>query len=126
MALLPTLSSDIIESFPVESITHELQSKRNERSAAKSSSSALVAPASEAGTSDISNLTTSQFTDNKASQQDENTNDSNSSAPNQNSTSNSIVLTTQDSTILVDKAPRKSKTQLWQELKIECMLLIVI
>lgn len=135
MALLPSLSSDIIDAFPVENITQELQAKRTEK--------ALRSAASDAGTSDISNITTgvsvpttfASSTGNNISNKDSSSSTTASdsqSKDTQNSNTNTQSVTASSismapapgsaSTIevFVDKKSRKSKTQLWQELKIEC------
>lgn len=106
MALLPTLSSDIIDTFPVEALTQELQAKRTEKAILRSSSKAL----SDA-TSDISNVTTGLVPKNTSDEDTKAENEEDSIVMKQEAGSESIVQ--------VEKAPKKSKTQLWQELKIE-------
>lgn len=113
MALLPTLSSDIIDTFPVEALTQELQAKRTEKAILRSSSKAL----SDA-TSDISNVTTGLVPKNTSDEDTKAENEEDSIVMKQEAGSESIVQ--------VEKAPKKSKTQLWQELKIECMWLNII
>lgn len=76
MALLPTLTQQIVDKFPVEKITNELQAKRTEKL--------------------------------KSSQTSDDMNGSELTFP----SSSSVV------SVDVDELPKKSKTQLWRDLKI--------
>lgn len=101
MALLPGLAADILEKYPVEKITKELQAKRGERISVRS-------PLSDTGVSDISNLT--------------GLTEANSDLNNtQEITESTIsIRETEASTLQVNIKPKKTKSQLWQDLKIQC------
>lgn len=101
MALLPGLSEDVLDKYQVEKITKELQAKRTERVTSGKG------PQSEAGASDISNLTgpteaTSGDNDAKGL-----------------SDSNININDTEASTVEI--SVRKSKSELWQDLKIQSL-----
>lgn len=121
MALLPTLASDIIDAYPVEHITQQLQQKRS----VKAGRSA----ASDAGISDISVPTKDQEDSNgqQQSQDTAETTPQNQAGLDTSTASVAAQETESGSTVLVDKVPatpatpRASKTQLWQDLKTECM-----
>lgn len=113
MALLPGLAADVLDKYPVEKITQELQAKRTERTTLAGAGAVRTAM-SDAGVSDISNLTgpTEATTDISHSQHQEEVTQSQIS-----------IQETQDASTLlqVNIKPKKSKSQLWQELKIQCM-----
>ena len=103
LALLPTAAEDIIEALPVENITHELQQQK----AAKLGRS--TAP-SEISPSEISSVAPTVAGDDKSAA---------------STTGESFVHTSQmGASALGSEAPKskKSKTQLWNELKISCGL----
>lgn len=104
MALLPGLAADVLDKYPVEKITQELQAKRTERTTGVARTAM-----SDAGVSDISNLTGPT----------EATTDHNQDDVTQSQIS---IQETQDASTLlqVNIKPKKSKSQLWQELKIQC------
>lgn len=102
MALLPGLSQDVLEKYQVENITKELQAKRTER--------VVRGPLSDAGVSDISNLTgPTEATSGENGGGDELTE------------SGISIRGTESSTLEVNVKPKKSKTQLWQDLKIQSL-----
>ncbi|VVT54461.1 uncharacterized protein SAPINGB_P004087 [Magnusiomyces paraingens] len=90
MALLPGLSADIIDAYPVESITQQLQQKRS--AASRSVVSAEGAP-SETGSESVAGAMAPTTT----------------------------TVEGEASAVLVETRPRASKSQLWQELKIEAI-----
>ncbi|CAN6604755.1 peroxisomal biogenesis factor 3 [Trichomonascus vanleenenianus] len=92
MALLPTLTDQIVEKYPVESITAELQAKRTERS---------IRSIDGSETSSQVGLAESVQT-----------------LPSETSVSSSVVADIPSAT----EAPKKkTKTQLWKELKIQSL-----
>jgi len=117
LALLPTATENILESLPVESITHELQQQRTARLARS-------AEASEAAPSELSSMAPSTTDGEKKNIQ--------------NPSSESYVDVTQTETnttsVLAEgsqpdqeqqQRPRKSKLKLWNELKINCEEILI-
>lgn len=100
LALLPTAAEDILEALPVEDLTQQLQQKRAERLARLG--------AGEATGSELSSVSPSITEDDRRSLSSE-----------------SYVRASQlgESTVGEDaKRVKRSKTQLWNDVKITCML----
>lgn len=97
MALLPSLSGQVMEKYPVEKITQELQAKRGEKKATPAS----VADTEATGVSDLPSETSINSSSVSAEQKHQ--------------------PPPQDATVAVQEQPKKSKTQLWKELKIETL-----
>lgn len=111
MALLPALASDVLEMFPVEKITKELQAKRTEKTTTNNNTSINRSPLSDAGVSDISNLTGPT----------EMTSDQPINTHNREITESSIsIKDAEASTLEINIKQKKSKSELWQDLKIQC------
>lgn len=100
LALLPTATENILEALPVEELTRELQKKRAERLARTSGSDVLT---SEPSSTDPS-VTEEDGKSLSSFQAD------------------SFVHASQlaDSTTPEAQSPRRSKAQLWNEVKISC------
>lgn len=111
MALLPSITFDIIDHFPVEKITQELQSKRSEKNK-------LLSAKETKSVSDSSELVGSTKQDDSANNISNSNNKDSQDGP-------GIVINDglDDSIVSVQKVSQsntpKSKTQLWQQLKIE-------
>lgn len=106
LALLPTAAENILEALPVENITHELQQQKAER-LGRSPGASELAP--------------SEFSSGSPSNVDE---DGRSLSSFQ---TESFIHTSQMATSTLEvgepQKPRKTKAQLWSELKIDCELL---
>ncbi|KAF5093603.1 hypothetical protein D0Z00_003969 [Geotrichum galactomycetum] len=103
MALLPSLFIDVLEKYPVEKITQELQAKRTEKTIARSTFS-------DTGVSDISSSFTAPSDMPTDPTQPQNVTDSTIS-----------FKDGEASTIEINYKPKMSKAQLWQELKIQSL-----
>lgn len=103
MALLPSLFIDVLEKYPVEKITQELQAKRTEKTISRSTFS-------DTGVSDISSSFTTPSDLPTDSTQQQNTTDSTIS-----------FKDGEASAIEINYKPKMSKAQLWQELKIQSL-----
>ena len=103
MALLPSLFIYVLEKYPVEKITQELQAKRTEKTISRSTFS-------DTGVSDISSSFTTPSDLPTDSTQQQNTTDSTIS-----------FKDGEASAIEINYKPKMSKAQLWQELKIQSL-----
>ena len=106
LALLPTAAENILEALPVENITHELQQQKAERLGRNAGSQSDLVPSA----SSRSPSTTEEDGRSLSSFQTE-----------------SFVHTSQlagsgDNGLV---RPKKSKAQLWSDLKIDCRSLVV-
>lgn len=103
MALLPSLFIDVLEKYPVEKITQELQAKRTEKTIARSTFS-------DTGVSDISSVMTAPSDIPADSNQQHNVTDS-----------TIMFKDGEASAVEVNYKPKRSKAQLWQDLKIQSL-----
>jgi peroxin-3 len=100
MALLPSLSGQVMDKYPVEKITQELQAKRGEKRAVPAS----VADTEATAASDLPSETS--------------INSSSVSAEHQPQHDTATVAVQGEP---LQQPPKKTKTQLWKELKIESL-----
>lgn len=100
LALLPTATENILEAFPVEELTQELQRKRAERLARTSGSDVLTSERSSSTAPSVAEEDGKSLTSFQA---------------------DSFIHASQlaDSTTS-DEQPRRSKAQLWNDVKIFC------
>lgn len=105
MALLPSLANQITEKYPVEKITQELQAKRGEKTNNKTSATITSEPDSESRMSDSVQTLPSETS--AASEQQ------------QQQTSEQQEVSSVETQSL--HQPKKSKTQLWKDLKIQSL-----
>ncbi|KAA8916542.1 hypothetical protein TRICI_001308 [Trichomonascus ciferrii] len=100
MALLPSLSGQVMERYPVEKITQELQAKRGEKRA----------PAASVAASDLPSETSINSSSVSAEHQPQ---------PQQNDDTATVAV--QERQEGGEGTTKKTKTQLWKELKIESL-----
>ena len=110
LALLPTAAENILEALPVEQITHELQQKKAERLGRST------------GASDV---TPSEVSSGPPSVTDENGSSIGSLQSESYVHASQIAASSSGNGEAGSQGSRKSKAQLWAELKISCQYLIV-
>ena len=106
LALLPTATENILEALPVENITHELQQKRAERLSKSQATSELAPSQQSSGPPSVIE------DDGKSLASFQSEGYVHASQMGSSSISNGEAGA---------ERPRKSKAQLWDEVKISCM-----
>jgi len=110
LALLPTATENIVKEFPVESLTQELQQKKAAR-IAKSAAASTTDAGSDAGTPIAPAILPSVVKEDDAQSLQSFASETFSAAPGREEGSPVVAI---------EKMPRKTKLQLWDEIKISC------
>ena len=116
LALLPTVSENILESIPVENITHELQQQKAEKLGRSTATSEISPSELSTGTKNTPEVAQEAGQDEESKSQGE-------QSQTGSQTGESFVHTSQmgQSTFAEAAKAKKSKLQLWNELKIQSM-----
>ena len=131
LALLPTVAENVLDALPVENITHELQQQRAEKLGRNVASVSEVSP-SEQGTSDQRSQAGVEVNDDARSQGSQTGQSEGGESQGEGfvhtSQMGASTFEGEKSAGEGDKAkekgkskPKKSKAQLWNDLKLQCM-----
>lgn len=119
LALLPTATENIVKELPVESLTQELQQKKAARIA--KSTAASTTDASEPGTPVASAVLPSSAKEDDTQSLQSFASETFSAVPGrEDGTRSAGLVASPAAAAAAEKAPRKTKLQLWGEIKISC------